>query len=180
MPGGAGDARVCVGAITGAHGIAGAVRIKSFTEVPEDVAAYGPVANEAGDRAFELTVTGQSAGAVLARIEGVDDRITAEALKGTRLYVARDMLPPPEDEEFYHADLLGLDAFLPDGAAFGVITAVHQLGAGDALEIDRGSDARPVIVPFTREAVPEVDIAGGRVVVDPPPDVDNDADEGAE
>lgn len=178
VPGGAAAERVCVGAITGAHGIAGAVRIKSFTEDPVDVAAYGPVTDEAGDRILELDVTGLSAGAVLARIDGVDDRTAAEALKGTRLYVPREKLPPPEDEEFYHADLLGLDAVLLDGAVFGVVAAVHQLGAGDALEISRGSDERPVIVPFTHEAVPEVDIRGGRVVVDPPSGLEDDADTG--
>lgn len=119
-----------------------------------------------------------SAGAVLVRIDGVDDRTAAEALKGTRLYVSREKLPPPEDEEFYHADLLGLDVVLPDGSAFGMVAAVHRLGAGDALEINRGPDERPVVVPFTQDAVPEVDIKGGRVVVDPPPDLEDDADTG--
>lgn len=111
-----------------------------------------------------------SAGAVLARVEGIDDRDAAEALKGTRLYVPRSALPPPEEDEFYHADLLGLRAVRPDGSDFGMVTAVHEIAGGEALEIEPVDGGQPVLVPFTREEVPEVDIAGGRVVVDPAPE----------
>src|SRR4029079_15354992 len=92
--------KVCVGAIAGAHGVHGTVRIKSFTERPEDVASYGPVSDETG-RSFALGVVGLARGAVLARVERVDDRNAAEALKGVRLYVDRDKLPEPDDDEFY-------------------------------------------------------------------------------
>lgn len=174
MPGGAvggggKDGRICVGAIAGAHGVAGAVRIKSFTEDPADVASYGPVSDEAGGREFDLDVIGGASGAIIARIDGVTDRNAAEALKGTRLYLPRDVLPPPEEDEFYHADLLGLDAVLADGAVLGTVKAVHQMGGGDLLEIDRGVGTPSAMVPFTREAVPEIDIPGGRVVVEPLP-----------
>ena len=106
--GAASHERVCLGAIIGAHGVNGTVRIKSFTEDPADVAAYGPVSDEAGARRFTIRPIGAARGAILARFEGVDDRAAAQALAGTRLYVPRSALPAPDDEEFYHADLLGL------------------------------------------------------------------------
>ena len=172
--------RVCLGAITGAHGVNGTVRITSFTTVPEDVAVYGPVGDEAGKREFGLEVIGMSSGAVLARIEGVDDRDAAEALKGTRLYVARDALPPAGEEEYYHGDLLGLPVERADGAAVGTVIAVHTVGAADALEIDRGPGRDTAVVPFTRAAVPMVDIAGRRIVIDPPPGLLDDEDDGGD
>ena len=160
-------AHVCLGEITGAHGVRGEVRIRSFAARPADVAAYGALADETGARTFELEVTGMARGAVLARIPGVADRNAAEALKGTRLYVDRDKLPKPETDEFYHADLVGLAATRIDGTPVGRIIAVQNFGAGDALEI-APADGDTFFVPFTADAVPEVDVAAGRVVVDPP------------
>ncbi len=159
--------RVCVGMIVGAHGARGAVRVRSFTEELADVAAYGPVSDEAGSRSFRLEVTGRAKGAVIARIEGVSDRNEAEALAGTRLYVPRAALPELEEEEFYHADLLGLVAELADGTPLGKVCAVHNFGAGDILEVERDEGAS-LMVPFTRRVVPVVDIEGGRMVIDPP------------
>jgi len=159
--------RLCVGVITGAQGIRGAVRIKSFTADPLDIDAYGPVSDATGTRAFELKSVGQSKGVVVATLSGVTDRNAAEALKGLQLFVDRDRLPPAEEEEFYHADLLGLAAELVDGAALGRITAVYDFGAGDALEIAT-ADGATVMVPFTRAAVPVVDLVQGKVVIDPP------------
>jgi len=165
-----GEARVCLGVITGAHGVRGLVRVKSFTEVPEDVAAYGPVTDEDGARAFTLSVTGHSKHALLARVEGVADRDQAQALKGTRLYVARDAMPALDEEEtYYHADLLGLAAEDRDGCPLGRVAAVHNFGAGDILELD-GEGRR--LVPFTRKAVPVVDLKGGRLVVELPEEVE--------
>ena len=161
-----GETRVCLGVITGAHGVRGLVRIRPFTEAPEDVTAYGPLSDEQGARCFTLTVTGQSKGDLLARIEGIADRDRAQALKGTRLYVARDVLPAlDEAQTYYHADLLGLTAEDREGRPLGRVMAVHNFGAGDILELD-GAAAR--LVPFTRRAVPVVDLEGGRIVVDPP------------
>lgn len=159
--------RVCLGAIAGVHGVRGAVRIKSFTAEPRDVAAYGALTDEAGEREFMLTVTGESRGQIIARIAGVNDRDAAAALKGTRLYVARSRLPTPEPDEFYHTDLIGLEAIGPDGKRLGTVSAVHDFGAGGLLEIglDGGGS---VMLPFTAEAVPEVDFKAGRVVVVPP------------
>jgi 16S rRNA processing protein RimM len=162
----AGTPRLCVGIITGAQGVRGAVRIKSFTAVPEDVAVYGPVADEAGQRAFVLRPVGRAKGVVIATIAGVADRDAAERLKGVRLYVARDKLPAPGEEEYYHADLIGLAAVLRDGTPLGRVRAVHEYGAGDSLEVASESGVT-VMVPFTRAAVPEVDLAAGRLVIEP-------------
>jgi 16S rRNA processing protein RimM len=161
------ERRVCLGAVTGAHGVRGLVRVKAFTAEPADIAAYGPVEDEAGTRRFALEVVGAAKGVVLVRVPGVADRDAAERLKGLRLYVPRAALPEPEEEEYYHADLLGLRVELTDGSEFGRVRAVHDFGAGDSIEVVR-ADGGTVMVPFTRAAVPVVDLADGRLVVDPP------------
>jgi 16S rRNA processing protein RimM len=163
----AGDARICVGLIAGAHGVRGLVKLKSFTEDPAAVAAYGPLSDETGARRFRIALGSAARDHWIARIDGIGDRDAAEALKGTRLYVDRARLPEPEPESFYHADLIGLRAETGAGAGLGRVTAVHDFGAGDMLEIALGS-GRTVVVPFTRAVVPVVEIAAGRVVVDPP------------
>jgi len=171
--------RICVGKIVGVHGVRGLVKIKSETAVPQDCAQYGPVANEAGDRQFDVTVTGFSKGVVLAKIAGISDRDAAFALKGTLLYVSRAVLPEPEEEEFYHADLIGLAVELPDGRAFGRVRALHDFGAGDLIELsdlpalpdygEKGQKAGgSVILPFTKAVVPIIDLERQRLVVDPP------------
>lgn len=159
---------MCVGVVTGAHGVRGAVRIKSFTANPEDVAAYGPLEDETGGRRFSLRLVGEAKGVLIGRLSGVSDRDRAETLRGLRLYLPRAALPPTEVDEFYHADLIGLHAALADGTPLGQVKAVHDFGAGDTLEIER-PDAPPVMVPFTRAVVPVVDLEGGRLVIDPPP-----------
>jgi 16S rRNA processing protein RimM len=162
------DKRVCVGVVTGAHGVRGAVRIKSFTAEPEAVAGYGPLEDERGERRFALRIVGGAKGVLIAAVAGIEDRDRAEALRGLRLYLPRAALPPPEEEEYYHADLIGLEATLADGTALGAVRAVYDFGAGDTLEIERPSGP-PVMVPFTRAAVPVVDLDAGRLVIDPPP-----------
>lgn len=173
----AGADKVCVGAIAGAHGVKGAVRIKSFTGVPEDVAAYGPVTDADVDRTFALQVTGSSRGQIIARIEGVADREAAEALSGVRLYVARDALPPADDDEYYHADLIGLRVEDGAGATLGSVGAVHDFGAGDVLDILL-ENGRSVTVPFTREVVPTVDIGGGHIVLEAPAGLFDEGEKG--
>ena len=160
--------RVCLGVVTGPHGVQGAVRIKSFTEAAEDVARYGPLADETGGRRFELRLIGAGKGVVIARLAGVEDRNQAEALRGLRLYLQRSALPQTEADEYYHADLLGLEAVLGDGTSVGRVRAIHDFGAGDTLELTRPG-APPVMVPFTRAIVPIVEPAAGRLVLDPPP-----------
>src|ERR1700687_969485 len=122
------EKRVCVGAIGGAHGVQGAVRIKSFTADPTDGARYGPLEDAAGGRRFSLRLAGSAKGVVIAHLKGVADRNQAEALRGMRLYLPRAALPPTADEEYYHADLIGLAAALVDGTALGEGRALHDFG----------------------------------------------------
>lgn len=164
----AAERQILVGVIAGAHGVRGQVRVRSFTAVPEAVAAYGPLQDETGRRRFALSVTGAAKDGVIARIEGVADRDAAQALRGVRLYLPRAALPPTEVEEFYHADLIGLAAEGVDGVPLGHVVAVQNFGAGDVLEVEPPSGEAALFVPFTRAAVPEVDIARGRLVLDPP------------
>ncbi len=159
--------RVCVGVVTGPHGVGGAVRIKSFTARPKDVAAYGPLDDDSGTRRLELRLLGAARGVLIGRFSGVDDRNAAEALRGLHLYLPRAALPPPEPEEYYHADLIGLDAVLADGTRLGRVRAIHDFGAGDTVEIER-TGAPSIMVPFTRAIVPMIEIEAGRLVVDPP------------
>jgi len=164
---------VCLGVVTGARGLKGEVRIRSFTAEPGDIVAYGPVWDKTGERSFRLRITGQSKGQIVATVEGIADRNDAEALKGQELHVPRDALPEPEDEEYYHVDLLGLRAELAEdpsgtGEFLGRVRGVHDFGAGSMIEVD-GGPAGVLVVPFTRVAVPLVDVAGGRIVIAPLP-----------
>ncbi len=162
------EKRVCVGILTGAHGVRGAVRVKSFTADPQDVARYGPLEDESGERRFMLRLAGSAKGVLIAHLSGIDDRDQAEALRGLRLYLPRAALPPTAAEEYYHADLIGLQAALADGTPVGQVRAVHDFGAGDTLEIER-PEGPSAMVPFTRAIVPVVDLDAGRLVLDPPP-----------
>jgi 16S rRNA processing protein RimM len=163
------DRMVCLGRIKDAWGLQGGVRVTSYTEDPLDIAAYGPLSDEAGSRAFTLRPVRLAKGAVLARIDGIGDRNAAEALKGVRLFVPRSVLPATETEdEFYHEDLIGLAVELADGSVLGRVISVQTFGAGEMLEVQRAKGGS-VLVPFTRAVVPVVDLAGGRVVLDPPP-----------
>ncbi|MGE0747393.1 MAG: ribosome maturation factor RimM [Rhodospirillales bacterium] len=161
------ERRVVLGEIVGAQGIRGAVRIRSFTADPAAIADYGPLTDAKGERTFRLKVTGMTRGNVVATIAGIADRNAAEALRGVRLCIAREALPDAGDDEFYQEDLIGLAVETADGARLGTVRAVVNYGAGDMLEVDRGRGAT-VLLPFTREAVPTVDVAGGRVVAAPP------------
>jgi 16S rRNA processing protein RimM len=160
--------RVCLGVVTGPHGVRGAVRIKCFTEEPEGIVRYGPLTDETGGRRFELHLIGTAKGVVIARLSGVEDRNQAEALRGLQLHLPRAALPQTDAEEYYHADLIGLDAVLRDGTPVGRVRAIHDFGAGDTLELARPG-MPPVLVPFTRVVVPSVELAAGRLVLDPPP-----------
>lgn len=161
--------RVCIAQIGAAHGVRGEVRLKAFTEDPLRVADYSPVETEDGRR-LEIEAVRPARDVLVARLKGVTDRNAAEALKNVRLYVARERLPKPADDEFYHADLIGLAAQTRDGAAFGTVKAVHNFGAGDLLEIEPAAGGATVMLPFDEATVPTVDIAGKCVVVDPPAD----------
>jgi 16S rRNA processing protein RimM len=141
--------------------------VTSYTDRPEDVASYGPVSDEKGEKEFELEVMRIVKAQVLARIPGVADRDAAEALRGVRLFVPRDRLPAPGPEEFYYDDLIGMAVETMDGAALGEVVSVQEFGGGDMLEIG-ARRGRTFMVPFTRAAVPVVDLAAGLLRVDPP------------
>ena len=161
------DGRVCVGRIAGAQGIQGWVRITSYTEEPRNVAAYGPVSDDKGERMFELEIMRMAKAQVVARIPGVTDRNAAEALRGVHLFVPRAALPAPDPDEFYFDDLTGLNVETTDGASIGVVVSVQDFGTGPLLEVGETRGAT-ILVPFTRAIVPVVDLAAGRIEIDPP------------
>ena len=158
--------RLCIGVVAGVHGVRGALRIKAFTADPADLTSYGALTTEAGQtwRLKGASVDGK--GVVTAKIDGVDDRNQAEALKGTKLYIERGALPEADEDEFYIADLIGLPAVSPTGEPLGTIKAVYNFGAGDVVEVS--GEQGEILVPFTLKAVPVVDVKAGRVVIDPP------------
>ena len=161
--------RVLLGIVAAPHGVRGLVRIRSYTEDPMDVAAYGDLSDETGSRRYRVEALSTAKGAVLARIEGVADRTAAEAVRGLRLYVERERLPATGEREWYEADLVGLPAVGRDGRDWGKVMAFHDFGAGRTMEVSGGTASRQsVMLPFTDEAVPEIDVEGGKVVVDPP------------
>ena len=155
--------RVLLGVVAAPHGVRGLVRIKSFTEDPMAIGTYGLLSDETGKKAYRVEVLSAARGTVLARIEGIADRTAAEALRGSRLYVERDALPDAGEREWYEADLIGLPAVGRDGRDWGKVIAFHDFGAGPVMEVSGGT-----MLPFTDEAVPEIDVEGGKVVVDPP------------
>ena len=157
--------RVMVGEIGRPHGVRGLVRLRAFTEAPAAIAAYSPLTDETGAKRFAITLKGGD----IAAIEGVADRDAAQRLTGTKLYVERDRLPPPEEEEFYLTDLIGLAAVTEGGESLGTVRAVEDHGAGPFL-IVAGARAEHLL-PFTKAVVPVVDVAGGRVTVVPPGEI---------
>jgi 16S rRNA processing protein RimM len=155
---------VLLGIIVGAHGIRGEVVIKTFTAAAEAIATYGPLADEAGGL-HEIIACRPTAKGLVATLKGVGDRSAAERLKGTRLSVPRERLPPADEREYYHADLVGLSAHHPDGRQLGTVIGVQNFGAGDLIEIRLDGSSRSELVPFTDAFVPVVDLGGGRIVV---------------
>jgi 16S rRNA processing protein RimM len=171
--------RVVLARFGAPHGVRGEIRLRSYTEVPGAVTEYSPLEATNGRRISLVAArpaAGASADMLIVRVEGIDDRDAAEALNGIELSVPRDRLPEAAEDDFYRADLVGLAAETSGGAPLGTVVAIHNHGAGDLLEI-AGRSAEPLLVPFTRTVVPVVDIAGGRLVVDPPVDIDEDEEE---
>lgn len=162
--------RICVGAIAGAFGVRGEVRLKSFTSQPDDIASYGPLWSEDGKKSFTVRLTRPVTGGLGARLSGVEGRDEAEALKGVTLWADRDRLPSLPDDEFYHTDLIGLSVFDTGGVQIGTVRAVYDHGAGDILEIFGPGLKQTLLLPFTRGFVPTVDLAAGRIIIDPPED----------
>jgi 16S rRNA processing protein RimM len=159
---------ICIGAIAGAFGVRGEVRLKSFAATPEDIAAYGPLCREDGSGSYQVHLTGITKNGLTARLGGVRTREEADSLRGVQLYVARSRLPGLPDDEYYHADLVGLAVHDTGGTLLGHVRGVQNHGASDLLELAVPGQAETVLLPFTRAAVPTVDLAAGRIVADPP------------
>lgn len=157
-----------VGEIGRPQGLQGEVRIRSFTAHPAAITEYGPLEDETGARLFEIESLRVTPKALSARLKGVTSRDEAEALTGTKLYVPHSRLPAREEDEWYHTDLIGISALDREGVAIGSVVAVHNFGAGDLLEIRPASGGNTVLMPFTRDTVPEVDVEGGWLRIAPP------------
>lgn len=171
------DTRVCVAQIGAAHGLKGEVRLWSYTEDPSAVAQYGALETEDGTKRLEISHMRAAKDHFVARLRGVDDRNAADALRNTKLYIARDQLPATDDGDiFYYADLIGLTAVDPSGADIGEVIAVHDFGAGDIIEV-RCADQSTIMFPFNEAVVPAIDIAAGRMTIDPPAESGDEADE---
>ena len=165
---------VLLAAVIGAQGLKGAVKVKLFTETPEALTKYGPLSDTRGKRYEIIACRPGKPGEAVISFAGITDRNQAEALKGAELFVPRAALPQTAEEEFYHADLIGLEAQDSEGRVLGKVAAIHNYGAGDVIEITR-PDGDNVLLAFTRETVPTIDIPGGRIVVAvPEDDEDND------
>ena len=160
--------RICVGAIAGAFGVRGEVRLKSFTADPEAIGDYGPLQSEDGQHSFTLRITRPVKNGFAARLGGVTTKDQADALKGLRLFAPRDRLPQLPDDEYYHADLIGLDVVDTGGAPLGRVKAVLNHGASDLLELHVPGQSATVLLPFTMALVPTVDLTARRIVADPP------------
>lgn len=156
-----------LGEIGAAQGLKGEVRLHSFTEEEEAITAYGPLEDETG-HVIEIEALRATPKALIARVKGVTTREGAEALTGTKLYIPRSRLPEREEEEWYHAELIGLAALDRGGVTIGRVVAIQNFGAGDLLELAPANGGPTVLIPFTRETVPEIDVEGERLTLVPP------------
>ena len=172
-------AHICIARIGAAHGVRGAVKLWTFTEQPLAVMDYGPLATRDGARRFEVTHAREAKGHLVATLKGIATREDAERLNGVELYVAREKLPATGEDEYYHADLIGLAAVTPANEPLGRVIAIHNFGAGDIIEIGPAHGAT-MLLPFTNAVVPSVDLEGGRVVIELPSEIDGDTSTDAE
>ena len=170
-------AQICIARIGAAHGVRGALKLWTFTEDPLAVKTYGPLVTKDGARQFEVTDAREAKGHLVATLKGIATREDAERLNGLELYIAREQLPATDEDEYYHADLIGLAAVNAASEPIGRVTAIHNFGAGDIIEIapPQGST---MLLPFTNAVVPLVDIANGCVVIELPSEIDG-GDEGS-
>jgi len=165
--------QICVARIGAAHGVRGAVKLWTFTEDPMAVKRYGPLSTKDGARRFEVTSAREARGHLVATLEGITTREQAERLNGVELYVARERLPDAGENEYYHADLIGLAAVNAAGEPLGRVIAIHNFGAGDIIEVAPPNGAT-MLLPFTHAVVPTVDLRGGRVVIELPDEIEGD------
>src|SRR4030088_3172605 len=170
------SSQICVARIGAAHGVRGAVKLWTFTEDPLAVKCYGPLVTKDGARHFEVPHAREAKGHLVATLKGVATREDAERLNGVELYIARDKLPATEEDEYYHDDLIGLAAVAPGNPPPGRAGASHDSGPADITEIAPPHVAT-LLLPFTNAVVPSVDLAGGRVVIELPAEIDGDTPE---
>jgi 16S rRNA processing protein RimM len=166
---------ILLGVVLGAQGLKGEVKVKTFTESPDKLGAYGALHAKDGRTFVVHTARAAKSDIAVVRFDGLADRTAAEKLKGLELFVTRDALPPPDEEEFYHADLIGLAAHDSEGRVLGTVSAIHNFGASDVIAIAR-SDGGDMILPFTHAVVPTVDVKAGFVVVAVPEEAEDDED----
>jgi len=159
---------ICVGVISGAYGVQGELRIKSFCAIPEDIERYSPLTDESGARQFALAILRPIKNGFAARLPDVSSKEDADALRATQLFAPRAQLPSLPDDEFYHADLIGLEVYDTGGMLLGRVKTVQNHGADDLLELQLSGSSTTTFLPFTKRAVPTVDLAARRMVADPP------------
>lgn len=162
------DDKIIVGALSGSFGVQGDVRLKSFCADPEAIADYTPLIRRDGETITTIVIKGQTKGSLIARVDGITTKEQADGLNGMELYAARDQLPSLPDDEFYHTDLVGLMTYDTGGTELGPVKAVQTNGSDDLLEIISPTHKDTVLVPFSKAIVPTVDLASGRIVIDPP------------
>jgi 16S rRNA processing protein RimM len=153
--------------------VRGAVKLWTFTEDPLAVKRYGPLSTEDGARRFEVTSAREAKDHLVATLKGVSTREQAERLNGVELFVAREKLPATDENEYYHADLIGLAAVTAENESLGRVVAIHNFGAGDIIEIAPPSGPT-ILLPFSNAVVPTVDLGNRRVVIDMPREVEGD------
>jgi len=159
---------ICVGAIAGSYGVRGELRVKSYCAVPEDIETYTPLWSEDRSQQFALAILRPIKNGFAARIAEVATKEEADALRGTTLFAERDQLPSLPDDEFYHADLIGLSVYDTGGVLLGTVKTVQNHGADDLLELQLAGTSATTFLPFTKAAVPTVDLSAGRIIADPP------------
>jgi 16S rRNA processing protein RimM len=165
---------ICVARIGAAHGVRGAVKLWTFTEDPLAVQGYGPLMTKDGARQFEIATAREAKDHLVATFKGIATRNDAEKLNGIELYIAREKLPATDDDEYYHADLIGLAAVNAANEPLGRVIGIHNFGAGDIIEIAPAKGGATMLLPFTNAVVPTVDIAGGRVVIELPQEIEGE------
>ncbi|AHC73466.1 16S rRNA processing protein RimM [Candidatus Endolissoclinum faulkneri L5] len=156
--------RICLGAITEAHGVRGLVKVKPFTEVPRDIAAYGPVQDKTGNRYYVMRVLAESKGKLIVAIKGISNRNAAQTLKGMLFYVKRCALPKLNQATVYHADLIGLDVIDIRGELLGKVSALYNFGAGEIIEF-YANDGQAQMLPFTKQFFPKINLIDHWIVL---------------
>jgi 16S rRNA processing protein RimM len=163
---------VLLGVFGAAQGVRGEVRVKSYTDDPKAIGAYGALTDRAGARVFVFeTLRPLKDDMLVARVKGIATRDAAQALTGVEIFARRDQLPPPDADEFYYDDLVGLAAVTREGAALGRVVALSNFGAGDILEVAPENGGETLLLPFSKTVAVEIDFTGGRIVIEPPQEV---------